>query len=128
MYSFLLVLSNLVNVVVLVFFCVLCKNLFFFSQLFQGVTLWVELVALQGLVPVAVWLSPVQMNPQFHCSFFCIARKRGKRPNSALHTLFGVFLCTCNIVLQNSRWNFSIRFSSLFLFLVCNSGPHISLP
>ena len=68
MYSFLLVLSNFVNVVVLVFFCVLCTNVFFLANSSRG-SLWAELVALQGLVLVAVWVSLVQMNPEFQCSF-----------------------------------------------------------
>ncbi len=41
-------------------------------------------------------------------ALFCIFSMRGYWLNSALHILFGVFLWTCRMFLQNSVWEDSI--------------------
>ncbi len=43
----------------------------------------------------------IKMHPEFEGSF-CILIINGNRPNSALHALLGVFLCSFRIILQNS--------------------------
>src|SRR4029434_5715586 len=65
---------------------------------------------------------------QNFAALFCMSRRSGYLPNSALHAMLVQLLFTHSIFLQNSKWNSSgwllSHVSNLFLNLV----PQTSLP
>src|SRR4029434_4668102 len=104
----------------------------FLDKVVEGVSLWVSIPQLGSSVVVPVWFAYLQMVPEFCCSLFvalfCMSRRSGYLPTSALHAMLGQLLFTPSIFLQNSKWNSSgwllSHVSNLFLNLV----PHTSLP